>query len=211
MCSIMGYCSEAADYEQFRKGFDKTLSRGPDDSRIVDTGKGLLGFHRLAIMGLQPEGMQPFYRGADCVVCNGELYGFRFADVTVRFQDYDLELDIKILLDTLQTDTPALPKELNDKLFFTILEDYDDVPTKAGKMKKMKADPHYNVVQVKYAYAITCHKAQGGQWKCVFVDKMLFGEEVMTRELMQWLYTAITRATEKLYFINFDERFFDGK
>ena len=76
MCSIMGYCSEAADYEQFRKGFDKTLSRGPDDSRIVDTGKGLLGFHRLAIMGLQPEGMQPFALDGSYVVCNGEIYGF---------------------------------------------------------------------------------------------------------------------------------------
>ena len=84
-----------------------------------------------------------------------ELYGFRFADVSVRFQDYDLETDVKILLDTLQTAAPALPKDLNDKLFYTILEDYDDVPTKVGKMKKMKADPHYNVLQVKYAYAVT--------------------------------------------------------
>ena len=108
-----------------------------------------------------------------------ELYGFRFADVTVRFQDYDLELDIKILLDTLQTDSPALPKELNDKLFYTILEDYDDIPTKAGKMKKMKADPHYNVVQVKYAYAITCHKAQGGQWMNVFLDIGYMTEEML--------------------------------
>ena len=87
-----------------------------------------------------------------------EMYGFRFADITARFQDYDLEIDLKILLDTLQTDSPALPKELNDKLFYTILEDYEDIPTKAGKMKKMKVDPHYNVVQVKYAYAVTCHK-----------------------------------------------------
>ena len=79
---------------------------------------------------------------------------------TARFQDYDLEIDLKILLDTLQTDSPALPKELNDKLFYTILEDYEDIPSKAGKMKKMKVDPHYNVVQVKYAYAVTCHKAK---------------------------------------------------
>lgn len=136
-----------------------------------------------------------------------ELYGFRFADVTVRFQDYDLELDIKILLDTLQTDTPALPKELNDKLFFTILEDYNDVPTKAGKMKKMKADPHYNVVQVKYAYAITCHKAQGGQWMNVFLDIGYMTEEMLGEDFYRWLYTAFTRATHRLYLVNLPDEF----
>lgn len=136
-----------------------------------------------------------------------ELYGFRFADVTVRFQDYDLEMDIKILLDTLQTDTPALPKEMNDKLFFTILEDYDDVPTKAGKMKKMKADPYYNVVQVKYAYAITCHKAQGGQWMNVFLDIGYMTEEMLGEDFYRWLYTAITRATHRLYLVNLPNEF----
>ncbi len=136
-----------------------------------------------------------------------ELYGFRFADVTVRFQDYDLELDIKILLDTLQTDSPALPKELNDKLFYTILEDYDDIPTKAGKMKKMKADPHYNVVQVKYAYAITCHKAQGGQWMNVFLDIGYMTEEMLGEDFYRWLYTAFTRATHRLYLVNLPDEF----
>ncbi|WFE85476.1 ATP-dependent DNA helicase [Parabacteroides chongii] len=136
-----------------------------------------------------------------------ELYGFRFADVTVRFQDYDLELDIKILLDTLQTDSPALPKELNDKLFYTILEDYDDIPTKAGKMKKMKANPHYNVVQVKYAYAITCHKAQGGQWMNVFLDIGYMTEEMLGEDFYRWLYTAFTRATHRLYLVNLPDEF----
>lgn len=136
-----------------------------------------------------------------------ELYGFRFADVSVHFQDYDLEMDIKILLDTLQTDTPALPRELNDKLFFTILEDYDDVPTKAGKMKKMKADPYYNVVQVKYAYAITCHKAQGGQWMNVFLDIGYMTEEMLGEDFYRWLYTAITRATHRLYLVNLPDDF----
>lgn len=120
---------------------------------------------------------------------------------------YDLELDIKILLDTLQTDTPALPKELNDKLFFTILEDYDDIPTKAGKMKKMKADPHYNVVQVKYAYAITCHKAQGGQWMNVFLDIGYMTEEMLGEDFYRWLYTAFTRATHRLYLVNLPDEF----
>ena len=135
------------------------------------------------------------------------LYGFRFCDVTVRFQDYDMELDIKILLDTLQTEAPALPKELNDKLFYTILEDYQDISTKSGKMKKMKENPHYNVVQVKYAYAITCHKAQGGQWKNVFLDICYMTEEMLGENFYWWLYTAMTRATDRLYLVNLPEEF----
>ena len=135
------------------------------------------------------------------------LYGFRFCDVTVRFQDYDMELDIKILLDTLQTEAPALPKELNDKLFYAILEDYQDISTKSGKMKKMKENPHYNVVQVKYAYAITCHKAQGGQWKNVFLDIGYMTEEMLGENFYRWLYTAMTRATDRLYLVNLPEEF----
>lgn len=136
-----------------------------------------------------------------------EMYGFRFADITARFQDYDLEIDLKILLDTLQTDSPALPKELNDKLFYTILEDYEDIPTKAGKMKKMKVDPYYNVVQVKYAYAVTCHKAQGGQWMNVFLDIGYITEEMLGEDFYRWLYTAFTRATHHLYLVNLPDDF----
>lgn len=136
-----------------------------------------------------------------------EMYGFRFADITARFQDYDMEVDLKILLDTLQTDSPALPKELNDKLFYTILEDFEDIPTKAGKMKKMKEDPHYNVVQVKYAYAVTCHKAQGGQWMNVFLDIGYITEEMLGEDFYRWLYTAFTRATQRLYLINLPDEF----
>lgn len=136
-----------------------------------------------------------------------ELYGFRFADVSVWFPDYDLEMDIKILLDTLQTETPALSKELNDKLFYTILEDYEDIPTKAGKMKKMKSDPHYNVVQVKYAYAVTCHKAQGGQWTNVFLDIGYITEEMLGEDFYRWLYTAFTRATHRLFLVNLPKEF----
>lgn len=136
-----------------------------------------------------------------------ELYGFRFADVFVRFQDYDTEMEVKILLDTLQTDSPALPKELNDKLFYTILEDYEEVPTKAGKMKKMKTDPHYNVLQVKFAYAVTCHKAQGGQWMNVFLDIGYISEELLGEDFYRWLYTAFTRATHRLYIVNLPDVF----
>lgn len=132
-----------------------------------------------------------------------EAYGFRFADVVLAFPDYDdMELEVKLLLDTLHTDTPALPKEQNDKLFYSVLEDYADITVKRERMKKMKADPHYNALQVKYAYAVTCHKAQGGQWKRVFLDQGYMTEEMLTPDYFRWLYTAFTRATETLYLVN---------
>ncbi|MDL2265502.1 AAA family ATPase [Parabacteroides sp. OttesenSCG-928-G21] len=136
-----------------------------------------------------------------------ELYGFRFADVTVRFVDYDVEMDMKILLDTLQTETAALPQELNERLFYTILEDYDTITTKAGRLKKMKTDPFYNAVQVKYAYAITCHKAQGGQWRNVFLDIGYITEEMLGEDFYRWLYTAFTRSTHQLYLVNMPDEF----
>ena len=136
-----------------------------------------------------------------------ELYGFRFADVLVRFQDYDSEAEVKILLDTLQTDTPTLPQTRSDQLFYAILEDYQDIPTKAGKMKKMNTDPHYNVLQVKFAYAITCHKAQGGQWTNVFLDIGYITEEMLGEDFYRWLYTAFTRATGQLYLVNLPKAF----
>ncbi|MEG2513774.1 MAG: ATP-dependent helicase, partial [Bacteroidaceae bacterium] len=133
-----------------------------------------------------------------------ELYGCRFAEVMLSFPDYDnYELEVNLLLDTLHTDSPALPKEQNDKLFYAILEDYADIPTKRERMKKMKANPYYNALQVKYAYAVTCHKAQGGQWKNVFLDQGYLTDESLTPDYFRWLYTAFTRATEKLYLVNY--------
>ena len=132
-----------------------------------------------------------------------EMYGFRFADVVLRFPDYDdMELEVKLLLDTLHTDTPALPKEMNDKLFYSVLEDYADITIKRERMKKMKSDPYYNALQVKYAYAVTCHKAQGGQWKRVFLDQGYMTEDMLSPDYFRWLYTAFTRATETLYLVN---------
>ena len=132
-----------------------------------------------------------------------EMYGFRFADVVLRFPDYnDMELEVTLLLDTLHVETPALPKEMNDRLFYSVLEDYVDIPTKRERMKKMKADPYYNALQVKYAYAVTCHKAQGGQWKRVFLDQGYMTEDMLSPDYFRWLYTAFTRATEKLYLVN---------
>ena len=132
-----------------------------------------------------------------------EMYGFRFADVVLRFPDYDeLELEATVLLDTLHTESPALPKEMNDKLFYAVLEDYSDITIKRERMKKMKSDPYYNALQVKYAYAVTCHKAQGGQWKRVFLDQGYMTEDMLSPDYFRWLYTAFTRATETLYLVN---------
>ena len=133
-----------------------------------------------------------------------ELYGFRFADVILSFPDYDgYELEVTLLLNTLQSDSPALSKADNDKLFYNILEDYMEIGDKRERMRKMKTDPYYNALQVKYAYAITCHKAQGGQWKNVFLDQGFMKEEFLTPDYFRWLYTAFTRATDKLYLVNF--------
>ena len=136
------------------------------------------------------------------------LYGFRFAEARLSFPDYDdTEIDCKILLDTLTSEAPSLSSEQHKALFYAVAEDYADIKSKAKRYKEVRENPHYNAVQVKFAYAVTAHRAQGGQWKAVFVDRMLFGDETMTRDWMRWLYTALTRATERLYLVNFDERF----
>ena len=133
-----------------------------------------------------------------------EMYGFRFADVTVTFPDYnDYELEATVLLDTLHSDSPSLPKSENDRLFYAVLEDYADITVKRERMKKMKEDPYYNALQVKYAYAVTCHKAQGGQWKKVFLDQGYVTEDNLTPDYFRWLYTAFTRATDTLYLVNY--------
>lgn len=135
-----------------------------------------------------------------------ELYGFRFADVVLRWPDYnDLELEVSLLLDTLHTDTPALPKEQSDRLFYAVMEDYADISVKRERMKKLKSDSHYNALQTKYAYAVTCHKAQGGQWKRVFLDQGYMTEDMLTPDYFRWLYTAFTRATETLYLVNWPQ------
>ena len=143
-----------------------------------------------------------YYWGTDCkeldFIANGdiavvrrvrrthEMYGFRFADVTLCFPDYnDLELDVKILLDTLHSDAPALTREESERLFQAVQEDYSDITVKRERMKKIKEDSWYNALQVKYAYAVTCHKAQGGQWQRVFVDQGYMTEEMLTPD-----YTA---------------------
>ncbi|MDR0995428.1 MAG: AAA family ATPase [Tannerella sp.] len=136
-----------------------------------------------------------------------ERYGFRFADVRVRFRDYESETDMKILLDTLQAEAPALPREASDRLFHAVWDEYADIPRKAERLKKVKNDPYFNVVQVKYAYSITCHKAQGGQWKNVFLDIGYVPENGMGEDFYRWLYTALTRSSSRLYLINLPKMF----
>lgn len=132
-----------------------------------------------------------------------EIYGFRFADVMLSFPDYDdWELEATVLLDTLHSDYPALSKEDSDRLFYAVLEDYADISRKADRMKKMKENLYYNALQVKYAYAVTCHKAQGGQWKHIYLDQGYISDEMLNSDYFRWLYTAFTRATEKLFLVN---------
>lgn len=135
------------------------------------------------------------------------MYGFRFADVTLLLIDYDIEIDAKIILDTLHTESPSLTPDMNNMLFNRVMEDYADVKQKRERLKRVKSDVWYNALQVKYAYAVTCHKAQGGQWKNVFLDMGNINADALGTEFYRWLYTAFTRATERLYLINMPEMF----
>lgn len=139
-----------------------------------------------------------------------DLYGFRFADVTIRLVDYPLEpdLDVKILLDVLMADTPALPEEAQKKLFSAVLDEYNDIPQRKLRFEKVRTNPYFNALQVKFAYALTCHKTQGGQWQNVFIDQGYLKDDMIDHEYLRWLYTALTRSTSKAYLIGFQEKFF---
>ena len=139
-----------------------------------------------------------------------EFYGFRFANAVLEFPDYDdAELECRILLDTIASESPSLTREESSRLFYEVEKDYLDIRSRIKRYKEIRENPHFNAVQVKFSYAVTCHKAQGGQWKAVFVDRCLFGDEPMTRDMLRWLYTALTRATERLYLVNFDKAFYE--
>ena len=132
-----------------------------------------------------------------------ELYGFRFADAWLRFPDYDdYELQATLMLDTLTSESASLTRQQGERLFDAVMEDYQDIPLKADRMKRVREDMHYNALQVKYAYAVTCHKAQGGQWPHVYVDQGYMTDDMLTPDYIHWLYTAFTRAGEKLYLVN---------
>ena len=139
-----------------------------------------------------------------------ELYGFRFANVNLRFIDYEnVEVDCKIFLDTLSIETASFTPEKNRELYREVAADYPEIRNKRELWKKIKENPYFNALQVKFAYALTCHKAQGGQWKAVFIDHGYLVEDMLDTEYYRWLYTAFTRPTEKLFLVNFHREFFE--
>ncbi len=137
-----------------------------------------------------------------------ERYGLHFADATLSFPDYDdLEIDAKVCLDTLESESPSLTYEQQNLLYQGVNADYAHITSKKKRYEAVREDPFYNALQLKYANAITCHKSQGGQWSCVFIDNALWQEEV-TLDDLKWLYTAVTRGVEKVYLVNFNDDMF---
>lgn len=140
-----------------------------------------------------------------------EMYGFRFADVVLYFPDYEEEMEAKVILDTLHSESPSLTAEENTRLFNAVMEDYADVPSKRERLKRLKNDPWFNALQVKYAYAVTCHKAQGGQWTNVFIDMGYIRPDMLGLDFYRWLYTAFTRTTGRLWLINVSPDYIEEK
>ena len=137
-----------------------------------------------------------------------ERYGFQFADACLAFPDYDnQEVEMKILLDTLESEAPSLTYEQSQALYQGVLADYEHLSTKKKRYDAVREDPFFNALQIKYAHAITCHKAQGGQWRCVFIDNPIW-QDGITEDDIKWLYTALTRAVEKVYLVNFRDNLF---
>jgi len=139
-----------------------------------------------------------------------DMYGFRFADVQLEFIDYaeDPVLDCKVLLDTLYSESPALQPIDQKRFYLEALKDYDHIKSKREKHNELKLNPYYNALQIKFGYAITCHKAQGGQWDAVFVDQGYLTDEMVNTDFLRWFYTACTRATKELFLVNFNDKFY---
>jgi exodeoxyribonuclease-5 len=137
-----------------------------------------------------------------------EMYGMRFADMTLWFRDMDLELDARVMLDTLMMGTPSLSPEKSRELYFAVLADHPGIRSKRKQFEAVRDDPYYNALQIKFAYAVTCHKSQGGQWERVFIDQGMFNRQEPTIDYLRWFYTALTRATEKVFLINFPDSWF---
>lgn len=139
-----------------------------------------------------------------------ELYGYRFANVTIRLIDYpdEKDLQVKIMLDIISTDGPSLSQKDSSTFFNEVMKDYEDTPSKRARIEKVKNNPYFNSLQIKFAYALTCHKTQGGQWENVFIDLGYLNKEHIDISFYRWIYTAFTRATKRLYLISFPESFF---
>lgn len=142
-----------------------------------------------------------------------QMYGFEFADITMRFIDYpdEPEIDVKILLDTIMAESPALNQAQSNTLYEEVIKDYEDIPQKRKRLAELKKNPYFNALQVKFSYALTCHKTQGGQWPNVFIDQGYVSDQMLNNEFLKWMYTAVTRASKYLYFINFEKRFFSDQ
>jgi exodeoxyribonuclease V len=137
-----------------------------------------------------------------------ERFGFRFADMVLYFPDYDLEIESKVMLDVLHLDTPSLPPDRSKELFQNILADYLHIRTRRKQFEAVRNDPWFNALQIKFAYAVTCHKAQGGQWERVFIDQGMFNRNEITIDYLRWFYTALTRSTDRVYLVNFKDEWF---
>ena len=219
-----GELIDALSSSYYRVGVDQTIVVTRSNKRaniynqgirnmVLDREEELCGGDQLMIVKnnyFWTEGSKdiPFLANGDIAVVRRvrnvhELYGFRFAEVTMQFPDYDdYELTATVCLDTLTTEAPALTREQQEQLFNAVMEDYADIPTKSERIKKMKSDRYYNALQIKFAYAVTCHKAQGGQWAHVYLDQGYMTDDMLTPDYIHWLYTAFTRTTEKLFLVN---------
>ena len=219
-----GELIDALSSSYYRVGVDQTIVVTRSNKRaniynqgirnmVLDREEELCGGDQLMIVKnnyFWTEGSKdiPFLANGDIAVVRRvrnvhELYGFRFAEVIMQFPDYDdYELTATVCLDTLTTEAPALTREQQEQLFNAVMEDYADIPTKPERIKKMKSDRYYNALQIKFAYAVTCHKAQGGQWAHVYLDQGYMTDDMLTPDYIHWLYTAFTRTTEKLFLVN---------
>jgi exodeoxyribonuclease V len=137
-----------------------------------------------------------------------ERYGFRFADMVLKFPDYNMEIESKVMMDVLHLDSPALPSEKNRELFQNVLADYISIKTRRKQYEAVRKDPFFNALQIKFAYAVTCHKAQGGQWERVFIDQGMFNRNEISIDYLRWFYTALTRSTDRVYLVNFAREWF---
>jgi ATP-dependent exoDNAse (exonuclease V) alpha subunit len=224
---------EGLNYAYSKYGYDSTLiiCRSNKNAnlynrqirgRILMREEELTGGDQLMVVRNNYFWLQDQEEGSTGFIANGdiarvkkvrrleEMYGFRFADVQLEFIDYaeDPVLDCKILLDTLYSEAPALQSTDQKRFYLEAMKDYDHIPNKRAKHEELKLNPYYNALQVKFAYAITCHKAQGGQWGAVFVDQGYLTDEMVNTDFLRWFYTACTRATDELYLVNFNDKFF---
>ncbi|WP_426587801.1 ATP-dependent DNA helicase [Mucilaginibacter sp. R-33] len=227
---------EGLEYAYRKYGYDRTLIicrsnknanlyNGQIRNRILYREEELTGGDQIMIVKNNYFWLQDKDENSTAFIANGdiarivkvrrteEMYGFRFADVQLEFIDYaeDPTLDCKVLLDTLYADSPALSQDDQKRFYQEVIKDYEHLPNKRAMHNELKLNPYYNALQIKFAYAITCHKAQGGQWDAVFVDQGYVTDEMINMDFLRWFYTALTRATTELFLVNFDSRFYKLK